>query len=533
MNRLLATIALFVPTFALAAPPAGSWKVRVSVGEKPVSILFALSQADGKWVGDFLDSRPALSREPKIASVTVTGDAVRFTMAIGAREFLNFDGVLAKDGKKIAGSFSQQGGPLQLLELAPTKLKKFDDPFDINRETFDQIEGTPAELFDIGFELLPSVAMKKLPPEEVRGLVERLAKGAATFGPRWDRHVAMKVAGLLVDQAGYSDIALAQARRAERLLAETDPVGDRLDVLDILVRCLTSANKADEAKPLATQIARLEARDAADAAKGTPFGEVGKFAGRKGKSNRVVLVEGFVGTEFPLSAPIEQVIDVLGQAYTTDQVIALNLHYHLPQPSEGNPLTVPETSERLAPLIPQVERGQFLYVAGKPGPRITNPAGAKEFLEQVREQIDKTIETVEPAQLKLAVAKGAKGFDVKATVTDLNVGSNKMVLRFAVVEPRVRYAGSSGVRYHANVVRAWPGGPKGYPLTKAAADQTVTVEPIAIRESLVKSWADFLKNDGEFPRTARPLELKGLKVVAFIQNDSTGDVLTATIAPFE
>jgi hypothetical protein len=62
-----------------------------------VTMLFAFSEADGKWVGDFIDSRPGLKAEPKVTNVAVTGDQVSFTLTMGGKEFLTFDGVLAKD----------------------------------------------------------------------------------------------------------------------------------------------------------------------------------------------------------------------------------------------------------------------------------------------------------------------------------------------------------------------------------------------------------------------------------------------------
>jgi hypothetical protein len=529
MSRLLSALfALAVCSVAgMAAPPTGTWKFRTMLNERPVTLLIAFSQADGKCVCDFLDSRPQLNREPKVSAVTVNGEAVQFTMSVAGREFLSFDGTVAKDGKKINGSFSQLGNSLQLTELIPSKLNKLTDPFEMNREAFDQVDNTTGELFDIGFELLPQAAAKKMTPDEVRGLVDRLTKASSTYGARWDRTVALKIASVLVDQPGFAEIALTQARRAERMLAESDTIGDRMDVLDILNRSLVKSNKADEAKPITTQMVRLEARDFADYIKASPLGEAPEYKGRKAKSDRVVLVEAFVGTEFPLSAPIEQSLDAMMRVYKPTDVLALNYHFHLPEPSQGDPLTVPETSERLVPLIEQIQRGTFLFVAGKAGPKITSPAVGKEFFTAIQTAIDEQLEKPAGCTLTLSVAKGMKGSDVKATVADLDVGSNKIALRFAVIEPRIRFAGGSGARYHQNVVRALPGGGKGFPLTKKQTEQVVTVDPNEIRIALTKSLDEFAKNDGVFPRAGRPMELKNLKVIAFVQNDSTGDILHA------
>ena len=58
------------------------------------------------------------------------------------------------------------------------------------------------------------------------------------------------------------------------------------------------------------------------------------------------------------------------------------------------------------------------------------------------------------------------------------------MLRFFLAESRVRYAGDSGVRYHQMVVRAAPGGSKGFPLPKATAEQTVPVDVAAVKARL-------------------------------------------------
>src|SRR5439155_17759191 len=99
---------------------------------------------------------------PQFGAVAVAGDALRFSLKFGDREFISFDGVVAKDGKKITGSVSQFGGPLKLTELYPSKLKKLDDPIELAREDLSQRDAGP-EVFDTGFTVLGQAAAKKLP----------------------------------------------------------------------------------------------------------------------------------------------------------------------------------------------------------------------------------------------------------------------------------------------------------------------------------------------------------------------------------
>jgi hypothetical protein len=126
------------------------------------------------------------------------------------------------------------------------------------------------------------------------------------------------------------------------------------------------------------------------------------------------------------------------------------------------------------------------------------------------------------------VSKGEKGgYSAKATVSDLDAPGEKVMLRFVLAEDRVRYAGGNGLRYHHMVVRAMPGGAKGFPLTKKSVEQTVSVNPDDVRATLNKYLDDFAKQEGPFPRSDRPLALRNLKLVALVQNDATKEIMNA------
>jgi hypothetical protein len=131
-------------------------------------------------------------------------------------------------------------------------------------------------------------------------------------------------------------------------------------------------------------------------------------------------------------------------------------------------------------------------------------------------------------KLALAVTKGEKGaINAKATVSDLDMPGEKVMLRFVLTEERIRYTGGNGLRYHHHVVRTMPGGAKGVALTKKTHEQSVTIDPQTLRTALTKYLDDFAKNDSPFPRSDRPLALRNLKLVALVQNDATKEILHA------
>jgi hypothetical protein len=526
ISGFVLALTLSLPLAATAAdPPAGTWRLSLPVGRgQELVLLFAFAEKDGKWTGEILDSSLKAEAQPKLTDLAVKDGHVKFGVSIAGRGVLSFDGVLTKDKKKIAGSIAAGGGDLVLADLHPSGLKKLDDPFELARDTLAHAE-EGAALFDPAFEVLSQAAAKKLPADEVRRVVERVNRASAAFGPRWERATALRLTTTLLGQEGLADVALAQARRAERMLTDDDEIATRLEVLQTLTRALTAAGKADEAKPLRAQIAKLETRDYLDYAKTHPPFKPDPFTGRKGKSDRAVLVELFTGAECPPCAAADLAFDGLLKTYKPTDVVLLQYHFHVPAP---DPLTSPDGMDRARYYQDQIEGAPTAFVGGKMGPEGGGPASASEKkYKAFREQIDAALEKPGGVKVALSAAKADKGYTAKAAVTDLEAPGEKVVLRFALAEDRVRFAGGNGIRYHHMVVRAMPGGAKGFPLTKKAQEQTVTFNPDEVRESLTKYLDGLVRKGAEFPNPDRPLALTNLKLVAFVQNDETKDVLHA------
>ena len=504
--------------------PAGNWKYRFSEGETSVTMLLMFSESEKKWVGDYIGASLPIRVEPKIAALAVTGDTVTFTLEIGGRAFLDFDGALAKDGKKLIGSASQAGGPIKLVELYPSKLKKLSDTFELAREDFAQQDAGTA-LFESGFTIAAKAAEKKLKVEEARGIADKLAKAAANYGPRWERIVALRLADSFAEQEGFADVALAQARRAERMLAETDPAAMQMGVYESLAKVLAKSGKPDEVKKYAGMLAKLEARDAAEYEKAMLKFETPAFAGRKAKSERIALVEVFTGAECPPCVAVDLAFDGLLKSYKPTDVLFLQYHFHVPGP---DPLTSAESMERAEHYGEKITGAPTFFLNGKPvGRGGGGIAAAKGKYSEFREAIDGELEKPANAKIGLAATKDDKGYAIKALVSDLDKPGEKVMLRFALVEERVRYTGGNGVRYHQQVVRAMPGGTKGFALTKKAEEKSVTVSVDEVKGKIAKYLDEYAKDQGPFPRADRPLNLEKLKLVAFIQDDATGEVLNA------
>jgi len=273
---------------------------------------------------------------------------------------------------------------------------------------------------------------------------------------------------------------------------------------------------------------KLEAKDYADFQKALLAFPMEPFKGRKAKSDRVAVFELFTGSEAAPAAATELAGQALLKSFPATDVIVLQ--YHLPAPVP-DALMSQDGLERIGVYADLIRTLPVTLVNGKPGPKAGgDPSKAKDVYAEFRDAAEKALELPAAVKIKLTVAAAEKGFTAKAIVSDLEKPGEKINLRFILAEERIRFDGQSGVRYHSMVVRAMPGKAAGFPITKPTLEQEVKIDLADVKDKLNKFLDDFAKNEGEFPRTDRPLALTGLKLVAIVQNDTTGEILQATMA---
>src|SRR5262249_9542851 len=137
---------------------------------------------------------------------------------------------------------------------------------------------------------------------EIKPVVEKIARTAeagikAAKDPGAVFFTTQRTAQLLLGSPtpAVADIGLEYARKLAKMVKDDMPVGQKLGVYKLLGAALTSRGKAGEAKELLPLINKLEDElDPIWANQSIPF-QVEKYVRRKGKSDRVVLVEMFTG----------------------------------------------------------------------------------------------------------------------------------------------------------------------------------------------------------------------------------------------
>ena len=321
------------------------------------------------------------------------------------------------------------------------------------------------------------------------------------------------IAQLLSIQDGYTKVAVTYARQAERMLDPKEKKTTYNLVLEVLATALEKDGKADEAKEVRSRV------------KKTNLEKPEPFAGRKSKSDRIVLVELFTGAECPPCVAADKAFDALGKAFKPGEVILLEYHLHVPGP---DPLTNPATISRSRFYKDVVEGTPTILLNGKPGPEGGGPAEAgPEVYDTFAEAVEPLLEKPAGAKIALTAKKKGNKIDIRADVTDAAKTGDEVRLRLVLVEDEVSYKGGNKVATHHHVVRAFPGGTEGTVLKDKTTKKTVTVDLDDVRKE-ANDHLDLVAKKAAFPNKERPMEMKKLKIVAFVQDDDSGEILQAT-----
>jgi hypothetical protein len=408
------------------------------------------------------------------------------------------------EGGKLYGLL-KRGRDLIPAEMQATKVASLEKS-ELLKEALATTKEPTAIMRD-GFSLLGNASEIKAKPEEVRSWAARVSKAAEVYGPAWQRERLLDLVNILGEQKGYEAIALTYARQVERMLEDKDRPDVRRRVLSVLADALERAGKAEEAKEVQARARKVDLT-----IKPQPF------TGRQGKSNRVVLLEFFTGAECPPCVAPDLAFAALGKTFKPTEMIRLQYHLHAPAP---DPLTNPSGEAR----------SEYYRIDGTPrmmldGQPILESDGGDamaswEKYDDYRETIVAMLERPAKAAIKAAVSRNGSKISLDVTVSDVQAEGNNIRLRVALVEEQVDYLGGNKIAEHPKVVRAFLGGVKGEKITKGESfKKTLTTDVETVRKEL-REYLDKMSKEAKFPRKERPLELKNLRLVAFVQNDAT------------
>jgi hypothetical protein len=241
---------------------------------------------------------------------------------------------------------------------------------------------------------------------------------------------------------------------------------------------------------------------------------------------KVVLCELFTGSECPPCVAADLATSAVESTYADSEVIVLRYHQNIPAP---DPLANEASEERFSSY--EVPGTPALFVNGKD---FSGAGGSLEQVPGIYRRLLKAIEPVLAETTDFKIELSAEANVGKVAISARAVGPDPIPedvhLRLALAEDKIPFVAGNGIRLHEMVVRAMPGGPDGLAPKKGKLSYTGEVDLAKLKSQLTKHLARIESEaGGRFPE--KPLELKSLHLVAFLQNDETEEVLQAASIP--
>jgi len=583
MMRRVLVLGLALGMFASSAAarsdlPAGNYVLQYSPNSSSAQGLFLIKveHKGGKDVAEMIEPR-----EAEVESFSVDDRKVVIVFK-GFGRTLSFDGAIdPKDDKIIVGSFGDDGLITRSM-LLPTMAEKLEGTDKIRqiempepmakaqkltsklaglrlklrqekdaeartalmkdieaaqKEADEQVPTLYKELMtkhadspsivDAMQGLLASKTDSKLKPDEASQWLKAVNTFATPYGPRYRLEVLQKLSGQLANQKGLEPVALEAADLAVGALSDKTTTGQQVKVLKALRTAQERTGKADLAKQTDAKLGKLEeVLDQEYLAKVPPFKPT-KFQGRKEASERAVVMELFTGAQCPPCVAADAAFDGLLKAYKPSELVLIQYHMHIPGP---DPLTNPDTIARWDYYRKlhnrQVGGVPTSLFNGKPAAGGGGGmANAEAKFNDFRKVIDPLLEETTTIKLTGKVDVSGEKLAIRVDVDGIKEPGDNFRVRLLLVEESIRYVGGNGIRFHHHVVRDMPGGVEGTAMKEAKGTVSASVDLTALRGELSKYLENFVADGGQFSNPDRPLALKNLRVIAIVQDDSTGAIL--------
>ncbi|MEZ6046611.1 MAG: hypothetical protein R3C11_13765 [Planctomycetaceae bacterium] len=225
-------------------------------------------------------------------------------------------------------------------------------------------------------------------------------------------------------------------------------------------------------------------------------------------------------------------IDALHSTLSEDEFLLLTYHNHKGGP---DPLANPDTLKRhasLQRLTPDNRYGSpMITLNGK----LVRMGGA--FLEQIPQWQSEFLTMLQPLRskstpIKLSVTAHAenKQLTINATSEGLVPPLDNIRLKLALAEEEVYYVGSNGIRTHHMVVRYMPGGTNGITATGEQFSHEEVIDLPKIKEELL-NYIEAFEQQSNYQFGDKPMHLKKMYVVGFIQNEENNEILQSVKVP--
>jgi hypothetical protein len=161
-------------------------------------------------------------------------------------------------------------------------------------------------------------------------------------------------------------------------------------------------------------------------------------------------------------------------------------------------------------------------------------------MSQVRQAYRGLRSVIDPRlteQTELKITLQAQANDGKLNITAEAAGADpegvgNLRLRLALAEEEVDFLAPIGIRQHHMVVRAMPGGAAGIGPTDGKFRYNESLDLGQLKQKLA-DYLNVIESGAKIDFPAKPLTLKPLRLVGFVQNDKTKEILQVVSVPVE
>jgi hypothetical protein len=558
----LSSLGAFRAIAAEDAAPDGTWKLVVLAFGDDVFAIVNLSQQDNTLTASVVDAQRMLLGRPKAKDVELKGDTLTLTLnsEIGPTVFRGVRKTEGARAGQILGTFNFRGDvfPARLEPTRDTKVGELDRGVMVQnfraamseRDTQSKIKkleeliedngGRPSNQLLYG-ALLGIAEPAGLEPDRVSRLIERWTEEASPYGADWLTEVRLKALKRIGASKRFAKLALELATEADKAVTDLQ-LEQKADVVEFLARAARNCGEEERAKAAESRHAQLGTKlDAEYRVKVPPF-KPESYAGRKDSTTGpTVLMELFTGAECGPCIAADVAFDALLQTYKPVDFIGLQYHLHVPGP---DPLTNKDSEARRDYYGEKVHGTPATFFNGRNEASGGGPmAGSELKYRAYRAIIDKMLENHETAKITASATRAGDRIKIIASAQmsekpegqtaggggekpDETKGKARRMLRLALTEESVRYAGGNKLRFHQHVVRGFPGGTQGKELTDGKGEVEITVSLADLKRNLETYLNDFAQK-APFAKLLPEIKLDGLALVAFIQDDDDQTILQA------
>ncbi len=249
----------------------------------------------------------------------------------------------------------------------------------------------------------------------------------------------------------------------------------------------------------------------------------------KPEANKVVLIELFTGARCPQCVSADLAASTLSRIYPQSMVVTLRYHQHIPG---ADPMSNEDSESRFFNYYRRSStptgsfNGKELLAIGGPLPRVT------EVLADLKKNTAEELEKSSSTRIELTATREGDSVSINCKATGEGLGEGRKRLRVVLAETRVDFKAPNGIRHHDMVVRKVVTGDKGIAAKEGEIVYEGKVDVAKLKADLLDYLNKYEKNQSVIVGS-KPLDLKALTVVAFVQDDENKEVLQTIAVPVQ